>query len=144
MTVTILTAVCVISIAGLLLGALIAFTAKKFAVETDPRIEEVQNMLPGANCGGCGFAGCADMADAIVSKGASPALCTACSENDVKAISEFMGVTAEMQEKKVAVVPGTAFGESGEGFVRVSYAYSIENLQTALKRIGKFVEKYNK
>ena len=104
MTVTILTAVCVISIAGLLLGALIAFTAKKFAVETDPRIEEVQAMLPGANCGGCGFAGCADMADAIVSKGASPALCTACSENDVKAISEVMGVTAEMQEKKVAVV----------------------------------------
>ena len=104
MTVTILTAVCVISIAGLLLGALIAFTAKKFAVESDPRIEEVQAMLPGANCGGCGFAGCADMADAIVSKGASPALCTACSENDVKAISEFMGVTAEMQEKKVAVV----------------------------------------
>ncbi len=104
MTVTILTAVCVIGIAGLLLGALIAFTAKKFAVETDPRIEEVQNMLPGANCGGCGFAGCADMADAIVTKGASPALCTACSENDIKVISEFLGVSAEMREKKVAVV----------------------------------------
>lgn len=42
--------------------------------------------------------------------------------------------------KKVAVVPGTAFGKSGEGFVRVSYAYSINHLQEAVKRIGEFLE----
>ena len=42
-------------------------------------------------------------------------------------------------EKKVAVVPGTAFGECGEGFVRVSYAYSIAHLKEALVRIGEFV-----
>lgn len=42
--------------------------------------------------------------------------------------------------KKVAVVPGTAFGKSGEGFVRVSYAYSINHLQEAIKRIGEFLE----
>lgn len=42
--------------------------------------------------------------------------------------------------KKVAVVPGTAFGRSGEGFVRVSYAYSVNHLKEALKRIGEFVE----
>ena len=42
--------------------------------------------------------------------------------------------------KKVAVVPGTAFGECGEGFIRVSYAYSIKHLQEALKRIGEFLE----
>ncbi|MBR1383137.1 MAG: aminotransferase class I/II-fold pyridoxal phosphate-dependent enzyme [Ruminococcus sp.] len=41
--------------------------------------------------------------------------------------------------KKVAVVPGTAFGDCGEGFVRVSYAYSIAHLKTALERIGEFV-----
>jgi aminotransferase len=45
-------------------------------------------------------------------------------------------------EEKVAVVPGTAFGDSGEGFVRCSYAYSIKNIEEALKRIGKFVRKY--
>lgn len=45
-------------------------------------------------------------------------------------------------EEKVAVVPGTAFGECGEGFIRCSYAYSIEEIKEALKRIGKFIEKY--
>ena len=104
MTFTVLTAVCVIGLSGLLLGALIAFTAKKFAVESDPRIEEVQNLLPGANCGGCGFAGCADMADAIVTKGVSPSLCAACAEKDLKAIAEIIGSNVEVQEKKVAVV----------------------------------------
>ena len=60
------------------------------------------------------------------------------------------GLTSEefcnklLEEERVAVVPGTAFGKCGEGFVRVSYAYSIENLQTALKRIAKFVEKHIK
>jgi len=47
-------------------------------------------------------------------------------------------------EEKVAVVPGNAFGESGEGFIRCSYAYSIDSIDEALKRIGRFVEKYRK
>ncbi len=47
-----------------------------------------------------------------------------------------------LQEEKVAVVPGTAFGDCGEGFLRISYAYSIENLKMALERISKFVKKY--
>jgi aminotransferase len=42
--------------------------------------------------------------------------------------------------KKVAVVPGNAFGESGEGYIRVSYAYSLQHLQTALARIREFIE----
>jgi aminotransferase len=45
-----------------------------------------------------------------------------------------------IREKKVAVVPGDAFGESGEGYVRVSYAYSIKHLTTAIKRIGEFLQ----
>lgn len=57
------------------------------------------------------------------------------------------GLTSEefcerlLYEEKVAVVPGSAFGESGEGFVRVSYAYSLKHLMEAVKRIGAFVEK---
>ncbi|MFU0800460.1 MAG: aminotransferase class I/II-fold pyridoxal phosphate-dependent enzyme [Xylanivirga thermophila] len=47
-----------------------------------------------------------------------------------------------LKEQKVAVVPGTAFGPSGEGFVRCSYAYSVENINVALDRIGDFVSKY--
>ncbi|MBQ9120099.1 MAG: aminotransferase class I/II-fold pyridoxal phosphate-dependent enzyme [Lachnospiraceae bacterium] len=49
-----------------------------------------------------------------------------------------------LQEEKVAVVPGTAFGDCGEGFLRISYAYSIENLKTALERMERFVKKYRK
>lgn len=47
-----------------------------------------------------------------------------------------------LEEEKVAVVPGNAFGASGEGFVRCSYAYSIKNIQEALKRIARFVERH--
>lgn len=47
-----------------------------------------------------------------------------------------------LQEEKVAVVPGTAFGDCGEGFLRISYAYSIENLKIALGRIEKFVKNH--
>ena len=59
-------------------------------------------------------------------------------------ISKF-GMTSEefatklLQEQHVAVVPGTAFGECGEGFLRISYAYSIEDLKKALVKIKKFM-----
>lgn len=49
--------------------------------------------------------------------------------------------TRFLEEEKVAVVPGTAFGESGEGFVRISYAYSLENLKIAIDRLRNFVER---
>ena len=60
------------------------------------------------------------------------------------------GMTSEefcnrlLEEEKVAVVPGNAFGDSGEGFIRCSYAYSIDNIEEALKRIARFVEKHIK
>ena len=46
-----------------------------------------------------------------------------------------------LEEEHVAVVPGTAFGDCGEGFLRISYAYSIEDLKIALERLGRFVKK---
>ena len=61
-------------------------------------------------------------------------------------IKEF-GMTSEefatkfLEEEKVAAVPGSAFGESGEGFLRISYAYSIENLKIAMERLAVFVKK---
>lgn len=51
-------------------------------------------------------------------------------------------VTRLLQEEKVAVVPGTAFGDSGEGFIRISYAYSLDDLKIAIGRIKKFVSKF--
>ena len=64
-------------------------------------------------------------------------------------IKEF-GMTSEefatkfLEEEHVAVVPGTAFGDSGEGFLRISYAYSIENLKKAMTCLKRFVEKLRK
>lgn len=49
-----------------------------------------------------------------------------------------------LQEEKVVVVPGTAFGESGEGFIRISYAYSIEDLKKALERVKRFIDRIKK
>ena len=49
--------------------------------------------------------------------------------------------TRFLQEEKVAVVPGTAFGDCGEGFLRISYAYSLDNLKIAMERLKKFVER---
>ena len=60
---------------------------------------------------------------------------------------EKFGITSEefatrlLKEEKVAVVPGTAFGDSGEGFLRISYAYSIEDLKIAIGRIGNFINR---
>ena len=61
-------------------------------------------------------------------------------------IKEF-GMTSEefatrlLQEEKVAAVPGNAFGDSGEGYLRISYAYSLDNLKKAMERLGCFVKK---
>ena len=49
--------------------------------------------------------------------------------------------TRMLQEEKVVVVPGTAFGECGEGFLRISYAYSLEKLEEALNRMERFITK---
>ena len=49
-----------------------------------------------------------------------------------------------LHEEKVAVVPGTALGDCGEGFIRCSYAYSIKDINAALDKIEKFVKKYKK
>ena len=57
------------------------------------------------------------------------------------------GMTSEefatrlLEQEKVAVVPGTAFGDCGEGFLRISYAYSLDNLKIALGRVRNFVER---
>ena len=61
-------------------------------------------------------------------------------------IQEF-GLTSEefalrfLQEEKVAVVPGTAFGDCGEGYIRISYAYSLEDLKEAIGRLARFVKR---
>lgn len=99
-----LTAILATGILGVLLGVVIGFVAKAFAVEVDERIEGVGELLPGANCGGCGYAGCADFAKAVVATEATPDQCPVCSATDVQNIAEYLGIVAEEKEKVVAVI----------------------------------------
>ena len=60
---------------GLLFGALLGIASKVFAVKVDERVPKILDVLPGANCGGCGFAGCADYANALVRGGVKANMC---------------------------------------------------------------------
>ena len=93
-----------VAVIGIVLGGIIGVVAKMFAVETDPRIEETEELLPGANCGGCGFAGCSDFAKAVVAGDTTPDSCPVCSPEGVKSIADLLGLDAGGGEKQVAVV----------------------------------------
>ena len=90
---------------GALLGLAIGITAKVFAVHQDPKIEMVTEALPGANCGGCGFAGCSDFAKAIVEGKAEVSQCPVCTDESATEISGILGVEAsDGAVKNVAVI----------------------------------------
>lgn len=99
-----LIAIVSVGVLGAVLGVVIGMVAKVFAVEVDERIEGVGDLLPGANCGGCGFAGCADFAKGVVAELATPDQCPVCTSEDITNIAGYLGIVAEEKEKKVAVV----------------------------------------
>jgi len=101
---TIVIAIGVAGAVGAVLGVVIGVVAKAFAVETDERIEGVEERLPGANCGGCGYAGCADFAKAVVAGKVAPSACPVCSPEDVQSVAAYLGIEAEASEPVVAVV----------------------------------------
>ena len=101
---TILYAVLTLGVLGGGFGAILAVASKIFAVEKDPRIEEIQGILPGANCGGCGFAGCSACAESIVSGAAPVNACPVCSGEQTTAIAAIMGVEVALAERRVAFV----------------------------------------
>ncbi len=100
----ILTALIFAAVLGGLLALVIGLAAKAFAIETDARLETVTDMLPGVNCGGCGYAGCADFAKAVVEDRAAPSQCPVCTSEDIARIAEYLGISAGEKEKVVAVV----------------------------------------
>jgi len=86
---------------GFVFGAMLAFAAKRFAVETNPRVVSVLEMLPGVNCGGCGYAGCAAYAESVVLKGSSAALCSPGGQDVSHKISEMLGLEKTSTVRKV-------------------------------------------
>ena len=99
---TILTAMTAITGITLTLALLLVLANKKLYVYEDPRIDIVDDMLPHANCGACGFPGCRPFAEALVAGTTQPAKCTVSSEEGRIEIANFLGVDAGSQEKIVA------------------------------------------
>ncbi len=95
---------------GAVFGAILSFAAKVFAVEKDPKEEAILECLPGANCGGCGFPGCAGYAAAVAAGKADVNNCAAGGEGVAAQIAEIMGVAAGDSVKQVAVVHCTGCG----------------------------------
>ena len=104
MSAIVLVSVVVMGALGLLLGLVIGFFAKIFKVETDSRVDLVAELLPGANCGGCGKAGCADFAKSVVSGENPPGKCPVSSTEQINAIAMALGIDAGGGFKKRAVV----------------------------------------
>lgn len=100
----IITAILIMAILGLILSFFLGIAAKVFFVETDPKVEEILDTLPGANCGGCGYAGCSDYAEAIVLKNEKPTKCVACGATVIEQICSIMGVKMTLEERKVAKI----------------------------------------
>ena len=100
----ILTAALMIGGMGLIFGALLAIVGRIFRVEEDPRKAQVRECLPGANCGGCGYAGCDAYAAAVVNEGAPVNRCPVGGEKVAREIAAIMGVEAGSSTRMVATV----------------------------------------
>ncbi len=104
---------------GTACGAALALAARYLSVEEDPRIERIANELPGANCGGCGFAGCADYAKAMVTADTAATLCPVCNSESSAKIAALLGRSVEVSERKVAVI--RCGGNDSEALRRFAY-----------------------
>lgn len=90
---------------GVLAAVVLYFVAQRFRVEEDPRIDEVEKMLPSANCGGCGFAGCRGMAEALVKRPDISALyCPVGGAECMNRVATYLGKVAPVKEPQTATV----------------------------------------
>ena len=94
---------------GIAIGVVLALASKIFYVYVDPKIEAVEDALPGANCGGCGLPGCSSNAVAIVAGKASASSCVAGGPDVSAEVAMLMGVKIELKEAEIAA-PGCSYG----------------------------------
>ena len=100
----IIIATVIVGVVGLIVGLFLGIAAISFKVEVDEREEAILEVLPGNNCGGCGYAGCSGLAAAIV-KGEAPVnACPVGGEAVGNKVAEIMGVEAQAENKMVAFV----------------------------------------
>jgi len=87
---------------GLLFGVILAVAHRLLKVEEDPRLEQVEDLLPGSNCGACGEPGCRAFAERLVASDRAPSGCTVSSPEGIVALASFLGVEAGQAHKRVA------------------------------------------
>lgn len=87
-------AIVILAVMGGIFGAVLAVASKRLAVETDPRVDEIIAVLPGANCGACGFPGCSGLANAIVHEGAPVNACVPGKDKVAAEVAKIMGIEA--------------------------------------------------
>ncbi len=105
MTSIIIWTVVVLAGLGLVLSLLLFFVAKKFKVEEDPRIDEIEKVMPGANCGGCGYAGCRAFADtAVKAPNLDKHYCPVGGNEVMKKVAAILGYEVKEKAPQVAVV----------------------------------------
>lgn len=100
----ILIAILVLGFLGLIFGIGLAVASKKLAVQINPKLDEVQHLLPGANCGACGNPGCFGFAESLLSGKATLESCRVCNDEVKEKIARVMGVALEKQTKKIATL----------------------------------------
>lgn len=104
MLINILIPLLILGVLGVLFGVLLGFASKKFAVPQDPLFPKLRDALPGANCGGCGYAGCDAYAKAVAAGEAPVGKCPVGGASVTEAMSAIMGVSAEEGERLIAYV----------------------------------------
>ncbi len=126
-------AIVVLGVLGLIFGMILDFASKKFAVEVDEREAEILTVLPGANCGGCGYPGCGGLAAAIAKGDAPVNGCPVGGEAVAEKVADIMGVTAGSGEKMVAHVRCKGTCEATKN----KYEYSgVQDCRAAASLIG--------
>lgn len=116
---SIIIALIVLGALGLLFGIIIFFVGQKFKVIEDPLIDEVSEMLPGANCGGCGLAGCRAFAEALVKAKSFDGLSCPVGGNALVAdIAPLLGVEAVEKDPEIAVVRCNGTFENAKAKIR--------------------------
>lgn len=101
---TILTAFGVLAGLGAILGICLSIADKKLSVPKDEKLVQLEEIMPGANCGGCGFAGCSAYAEAVFKGEAQPGLCAPGGQELANGMGKIMGIKVETVEKKTAFV----------------------------------------
>ena len=100
----ILIAILILGSLGLLFGVGLAIASKKLSVQVDPKLDALQHLLPGSNCGACGNPGCFGFAESLLGGQSTVDGCRVCSEEVKEKIAKIMGLKLSKQTKKIATL----------------------------------------